>query len=343
MTRLKDVADRAGVSTATISRVLSGKGYVSPTLRDRVLATVAELNYVPNGIARSMTQRRTHVLGLVVSDVTNPFFTAVARSVEDAAQEAGYSLVLCNTDEQLDKERAYVGVLREKRVDGILLAATTAETSHIQRLVDGGIKVVLIDRGIPELSVPSVQVDNFGGMYEATEYLLALGHRHIAMITGGMSISTARERQEGFEAAMSDAGLLAHDGSEESLVVDGGRTTASGHAVALRLWDLPERPTAIVSWSNMTATGLLLALHERGAHIPDDVSVVSFDDLPHFALLDHALTVVEQPTYEIGRQACELLLHLLDLEAEVPAEAMQVRLPSRLIVRDSCRAMSREL
>jgi DNA-binding LacI/PurR family transcriptional regulator len=339
MIRLKDVADRAGVSTATISRVLSGKAYVSPALRERVLATVAELNYVPNGIARSMTQRRTHVLGLVVSDVTNPFFTAVARSVEDAAQEAGYSLVLCNTDERLDKERSYLGILREKRVDGVLLAATTVETSHIQRLVESGIKVVLIDRGIPELRVPSVQVDNFGGMYEATEYLLVLGHRRIAMLTGGTSISTARERQQGFEAAMRDAGLLRQDGAEGPLVLDGGRTTASGHAAALRLWDLPDRPTAIVSWSNMTATGLLLALHERGAHVPDDVSIVSFDDLPHFALLDHALTVVEQPTYEIGRQACELLLRLLDPEADVPAEAMQVRLPARLIVRDSCREL----
>jgi DNA-binding LacI/PurR family transcriptional regulator len=339
MTRLKDVADRAGVSTATISRVLSGKGYVSPALRERVLATVAELNYVPDGIARSMTQRRTDVLGLVVSDVSNPFFTAVARAVEDTAQEAGYSLVLCNTDEKLEKERAYLGVLRAKRVDGILLAATTKEASHIQRLVDGGIKVVLLDRGVPGLNVPSVQVDNFGGMYEATEYLLALGHRRIGMITGGQAISTARERQEGFEAAMRNAGILLQNGAEEPLVVDGGRTTEGGYAAALRLWSLPERPTAIVSWSNMTSTGLLLALHERSARIPDDVSVVSFDDLPHFGLLDHALTVVEQPTYEIGRHACRLLLRLLDPDEEVPAEAMQIRLPCRLIVRESCRPL----
>jgi DNA-binding LacI/PurR family transcriptional regulator len=325
------------VSTATISRVLSGKGYVSPALRERVLVAVAELNYVPDGIARSMTVRRTHVLGLVVSDVTNQFFTALARAVEDTAQETGYSLVLCNTDERLDKERAYLGVLREKRVDGIILAATTTETSHIQRLVEGGIRLVLIDRGVPGLLVPSVQVDNFGGMYEATRYLLSIGHRRIGMITGGMAISTARERQAGFEAAMRDGGVFGQDGPDQLLMVEAGRTTEGGYSAALRLWDGPERPTAIIAWSNMTSTGLLLALHERGVHVPDDVSVIGFDDLPQFAFLDHALTVVEQPTYELGRQACELLLRLLDREADVPAEPIEIRLPTRLILRDSCR------
>jgi LacI family transcriptional regulator len=334
MTRLKDVADHAGVSTATISRVLSGKDYVSPALRERVLAAVAELNYVPNGIARSMMRQRTHTLGLVVSDVTNPFFTSVARAAEDAAQGAGYSLVLCNTDEQLEKERTYLSVLREKRVDGIILAATTMESDHIQRLVDGGVRVVLIDRGVPGLSVPSVQVDNAGGMYEATAYLLSLGHRRIGMITGGEDISTARERQEGFEGAMRDAGVAL----DPSLVVEGGRVAEGGYRAASRLWDLPERPSAIVSWSNVTSTGLLLALHERGAHIPDDVSVVGFDDLPQFAFLDHALTVVEQPTYEIGKRSCELLVRLLD--QDLPPDEAQLRLSSRLIVRESCRQLS---
>jgi DNA-binding LacI/PurR family transcriptional regulator len=338
VTRLKDVADHAGVSTATISRVLSGKGYVSPPLRERVLAAVAELNYVPNGIARSMTQRRTRVLGLIVSDITNPFFTAVARAVEDTAQEAGYTLVLCNSDERLVKERAYLAVLRENRVDGIILAATTTETAHVEPLIGAGIQLVLIDRGVPDLSVPSVQVDNFGGMYEATNYLLALGHHRIALIAGGMAISTAQERQEGFEAALQDAGID-FTGAGEARIVDGGLSIQGGHDAALQLWDHPDRPTAIVAWSNVTTTGLLLALHERGVHVPDDVSIIGFDDLPQFVFLDHSITVVEQPTYEMGRQACQFLVRLLDEEVPVPAGDARVRLPARLVVRDSCRPL----
>jgi DNA-binding LacI/PurR family transcriptional regulator len=288
-----------------------------------------------------MTQRRTRVLGLIVSDITNPFFTAVARAVEDTAQEAGYSLVLCNSDERLDKEQSYLAVLRENRVDGIILAATTAETAHIERLVEAGIKLVLIDRGVPGLAVPSVQVDNFGGMYEATNYLLSLGHRRVALIAGGKEISTARERQEGFEAALRGARVRS-DIPGEPLVVDGGRSIQTGQAAALALWSRPERPTAIVAWSNVTTTGLLLALHERGAHIPDDVSIIGFDDLPQFAFLDHSLTVVEQPTYEVGRQACRLLVRLLDDDAPVPADGTRVRLPARLVVRDSVRPIPPE-
>jgi LacI family transcriptional regulator len=335
MTRLKDVADRAEVSTATTSRVLSGKGFVSEPLRERVLAAVAELNYVPDGLARSMTQRRTHTLGLIVSDITNPFFTAVARAVEDTAQASRYSVILCNTDESLEKERSYLAILREKRVDGIILAATSMEASHIQRLVDAGTKLVLIDRGVPGLPVPSVQVDNFGGMFEATQYLLSLGHRRIGMVTGTHSITTGSERQAGFEAAQRAAGIA----PDPALLEPGGLTPDGGYAAGQRLWDLPERPTAIISWSNMTTTGLLLALHDRGARMPDDVSVIGFDDLPHFAFLDHALTVVAQPTYEIGRRACTMLLPLLDGEDTAQGEVMECRLPAQFIVRDSCRPM----
>jgi LacI family transcriptional regulator len=333
MARLRDVAELAGVSTATTSRVLSGKGYVSEKLRQRVLAAVKELDYTPDGVARSMSQRRTHTLGLVVSDVTNPHFTAIARAVEDAAQASGYSVMLCNSDENLEKERKYLYILREKRVDGILLAPASEEVVHIERAIAAGTKLVLIDRTAPGLSVPSVLVDNFGGMYQATDYLLRLGHRRIGMVTGNLAITTGREREQGFEAALRAARVPL----DPELIVAGGLSERGGYEAGLRLWQLPERPTAIISWNNLTTTGLLLALHECGARIPDDVSVLGFDDLSYYAMLEHPLTVVVQPIYELGRQACELLLRLIAGETALASEATQIRLPTRLIIRESCR------
>lgn len=333
MARLKDVADRAGVSTATTSRVLTGKGYVSDELRHRVLLAVEELNYSPDGVARSMSQRRTHTIGLVVSDVTNPFFTAVARGVEDIGQQRGYSLVLCNTDENLAKERAYLAVLREKRVDGILLAVSSQEAAHIRPLLDAGTKLVLIDRAIPGFDVPSVTVDNIGGIFQATDYLLGLGHRRIGIITVGIAVSTAVERLDGYKAALARAGMS----RDPELIVHGGFTQQDGYESGLRLWSLSKRPTAVISCNNVMTTGLLIALRERGARIPEDVSVIGFDDLPYFALLENPLTAVAQPMYELGRCACELLLRLISGDASLTSEETHLRLPTQLLIRSSCR------
>jgi len=333
MTRLKEVAARAGVSIATTSRVLSGKDYVSGALRERVLAAVGDLNYSPNGIARSMSQRRTLTIGLVVSDITNPFFTLVARGVEDTGQKSGYSVVLANTDEDLDRERSSLDVLRQKRVDGILLTVSSTETTHVRRLIDAGMKIVLIDRSLPDLAIPSVQVDNVGGVHKAMAYLLALGHRRIGIITGNLSESTGAERLSGYEAALAAAGLP----FDPDLVVSGKFKESGGYAAAHHLWAVPDRPTALISCNNTMTTGLLLALRESGAHVPDDVSVVGFDDIPYYSLLDRPLTAIAQPTYELGCHACELLLRLIEDNDDMLNVETKVRLPTTFIVRASCR------
>jgi LacI family transcriptional regulator len=331
VTRLADVAARAGVSTATISRVINSSGYVSEDLRERVLKAVAELNYSPNGVARSMSQRRTLTLGLVVPDISNPFFTAVARGAEDVGQKSGYSLVLCNTDRDLDKERGYLSVLREKRVDGVMLIIAGAEITHVQQVLDAGMNLVLVDRASPALKAPSVLADNQSGVYEATKYLLSLGHHRIAVVTGPAVVNNAVERLHGYEQALEEAGLPI----DQALVIPGNFTYDGGRKAGYELLDLLHPPTAVISLNNGMTTGLLMALRERGTRIPVDISVIGFDDLPYFQLLEHPLTAVSQPMYEMGRRACELLLELIGGGIEDPA-LHHVRLPTRLILRDSC-------
>jgi LacI family transcriptional regulator len=334
MTRLRDVARRAGVSAATTSRVLSGNGIVSEELRLRVLSAAEELNYVPDGVARSMSRRRTLTLGLVVSDVTNPFFTAVARGVEDTGQRHGYSVFLCNTDQEVEKERAYLLSLREKRVDGSLLALSGDDSSHVQKLIDAGMRFVLIDRAMPSLKLPSVLVDNQGGVQRAVDYLLDLGHTRIGVIAGLKTVTTTRERLDGYRAALDAAGVPI----DPSLIVAADFTERGGYDAGVHLWTRRDRPTAVISLNNVMTTGLLLALRQWGVRIPEQLSVIGFDDLPYFQLLDHPLTVITQPMYEVGQLACEMLLQRLAGGGE-PAgtEPQAIRLPTELIVRESCR------
>jgi len=332
---LRDVARLAGVSTATTSRALSGRGFVSPELREKVLSAAKALNYTPNGLARSMSMRRTHTLGLVVSDVTNPFFTAIARSVEDAGQERGYSVVLCNTDGDADKESAYLTMLHEKRVDGILLSTTGKATRQIRSAVEAGIRMVLIDREAPGLDIPFVSAESRTGMYEAGQYLLGLGHRRIGVITGDPDVPTARARLDGLLDAMRQAGIEA----DPELILPGDFSEAGGRRAGRQLLTHPQPPTAIVSCNNLMTSGLLFSLRDTNKRFPHDVSILGFDDLPFFSLLEHPLTVVDQPTFEIGRVACHILLDILD-GSEAQSAGASTRLPTRLVIRDSCQPPS---
>lgn len=332
MSRLVDVARRAHVSLATTSRVLSGTGFVSDDLRQRVLTAATDLNYTPDGIARSMAKGHTRTLGLVVADITSSFFNQVARGVEDMGRAQGYSVVLCNADEDLSKEQDYLSMLREKRVDGILLAPSSGDIAHVQRLADAGVKLALLDRGIPALGLPSVQVDNVGGMYQATEYLLGLGHRRIAMVVGDLAITTARQRLQGFTAALEAARVPLNP----DLLIPVRPHQDGGYDAARQIWKFRSRPTAIISWGDVTTTGVLLALRDCDAHIPEDVSVIGFDDVPLFSLLAHPLTAIAQPAYEVGQRACDLLLRMIRDDAPLPLAESQVILPTQFLIRASC-------
>ncbi|MFF5262707.1 LacI family DNA-binding transcriptional regulator [Actinomadura viridis] len=327
MASVKDVARHAGVSVATVSRVLNDSVPVLPGTRDRVLAAVAELGYRPNAVARSLRTDATRTIGLVIGDILNPFFTELARAVEDEARALGYSVVIGNADERPDRQDHYVGTLLERRVDGLLLCPTAEVTPLVRDMVRDGRPLVFLDRTLPGLDVPAVRVDGGAAIAELVRHLYALGHRRVAFITGPALLSTGRERTEAFTAAMRAHGLPVRPEYLEA----GDFQAASGRAGAARLLDLPEPPDAIFVGDNLMALGALDEIRARGLRIPQDVALACYDDLPWFTHLDPPVTAVAQPVRELGRRAVRVLAGRMEGRA-----VSSVVLPARLVVRRSC-------
>jgi LacI family transcriptional regulator len=332
MVTIRDVARRAGVAPITVSRVLNNSGYFSPEIKARVDTAAAELNYVPNLLARSLRSHRTNTLALVLSDVTNPFWTTVARGVEDAASGEGFTVFLCNSDENERKQAEYLAVLLRKRVDGILLVPARSTPEPVRAIQRQGIQVVVMDRSVPGAQVDVVRGSSLEGAQLLMRHLLELGHRQIAVLSGPEQVSTARERVEGARQALVAAGL-----SPGSLsVLYHGYTVDSGYQMARQALALTPRPTAFFAANNFIAIGALQALRERHLRVPDDLSLVAFDDLPISWMAEPFLTVAAQPAYEMGRRATELLLQRI-VDPTLPWQ--EVVLPMELIIRQSCRAV----
>jgi LacI family transcriptional regulator len=325
---IHDVATRAGVSAATVSRVLNGRTDVSPELAARVHAAVEDLDYRPNGVARNLRRRATMVWGLIISDIGNPFFTAIVRGVEDAAHEAGYSLVLCNSDDDLGKERRYLEIALAEQMAGVIISPASEASSDVSTLVDRRIPVVAVDRRVDRLDVDTVLVDNVGGARRATQHLIESGCRRIACITGPMRTTTAAERLQGFRAAHEDAGLEV----DPDLVVLENFKEDGGYDGAQRLLGLRTRPDALFVANNLMTVGALEALVDAGVRIPDDVLIVGFDDIPWARLTRPRLTTVHQPTYDMGREAGRLLAARI---RSTPQLARTVVLAPSLQVRES--------
>jgi LacI family transcriptional regulator len=338
MATVHDVARRAGVSTSTVSHVVNGTRYVSDELRERVMAAMRELDYTPNAAARMLTLKRSHTIGLIVSDIRNPFFASVARGVEDVAQERGYTLVLCNSDENADRETACLNALETRAVDGVLLASAGVADEHLSRLVKAGFPIVLVDRDLPELGAPAVLLDNEGAAYSAVRHLITRGHRRIAMISGRAAISTTTERIAGYRRALQEAGIT----TDDRLVVSGASTSEGGAVAANAVLDVHPRPTAIFSGNNLMSIGALQAIVNRGLTVPEQIALVGFDDFPFpwsDAFRPH-LTTVAQPTYELGRRAAELLVQRL--KGGSFTSAPRVVLDGQLVVRESSGALLRQ-
>lgn len=328
MASIKDVADRAGVSTATVSRVLAHKPHIREAIRQRVLAAVEELNYRPNRVARSLRAQRSNAIGLVVSDIQNPFFTAVSRAVEDMAYQHEMSVLLCNTDENPAKEAMYLDLMRDERVAGIILSPTLRAAETFGEIVGLGIPLVVIDRRVSGADVDSVLLDNVEAAYRIVEHLIAHGRRRIGALFG-IGSTTGRERREGFSRALRDydtplSSELVH--YVDARVENGYRTT-------LRLLSLPEPPDAIFTSNGLLSTGAFRALRDSHVAVPTDVAFASFDETMWTALVEPAVTVIEQPTYEIGEMAAELLLRRIE---EPTRPTREVILKGKLIVRQSC-------
>jgi LacI family transcriptional regulator len=326
MSAIHEVAKLAGVAPITVSRVVNISGYVSEETRQRVEAAIQELAYIPNSLGPSLRSKRTQTLALVLSDITNPFWTAVARGVEDAANQRGYHVIVGNTDESPQKEEQYLTFLMKKQADGFLVvpvAAHSQKTLHRRH-----IPVVMLDRKFPDDQSDSVRCDSISGAYKLTKHLLELGHRNIAVITGRKDISTAYERVDGALQAFEEVGL-----SERPSIYWGDYVQQTGYLYAQQILAANPRPTAIFATNNFIAIGAMRALHEAEIRVPEDMSVVVFDDLPAAITIDPFFTVAAQPAYEMGRLATELLIARLAKEG--PDEPQEIVLPIEIIVRNS--------
>jgi LacI family transcriptional regulator len=330
---LRDVAARAGVSAITVSRALNNSGHVSPETRRRITAAVADLNYVPNAVASSLRSNRTQLLALLLTDVTNPFWTTVARGVEDAAMEAGYGVLLCNTDEDPAKEARYIDLLLRRRIDGLMVAPTPESTDILQSLETRRIPFVLLDRLVGGVTADIVRGDSRGGAYQVTMHLLQTGYRRIGMITGPPTVSTAEERVAGYLDALGDM-MVPHD---PDLVRFGPYREGWGHEATHELMGLDPPPDSIFAANNFIALGVLEALRELSLRVPEDIALVCFDDFPQLSAAAPFFTTVLQPAAEIGSVAIRLLFdRLATQDSNSGPEPREILLPTQLVVRTSC-------
>jgi len=329
---MKDVASLAGVAVGTVSNVLNHPDLVRPLTRARVEAAMEELGFIPNGSARQLRAGRSRCLGLVVLDVTNPFFTEVARGVEDYAQAAGYAVILCNSDEAHEKERQYLRVLEEQRVRGILITPVHGRSPELRRIRDRGTPVVLLDRP-GSAAQCSVAVDDRRGGEIAVTYLLSLGHRSIALVNGPTAIRQCADRRWGAYRAVEQAGL--DPGQVLTEVTVPAMNPRGGAAAAEDLLHETQntKPTAVFCANDMLALGVLRGLGQAGVSVPGDLAVVGYDDIEFAADAAVPLTSVRQPKYQLGRAAAELLLD----EADRPDEHEHRRIvfTPELVVRAS--------
>jgi LacI family transcriptional regulator len=329
MPTIRDVAKLAGVAPITVSRVVNDSGYVSQATRTKVEAAVEELGYVPNMLGPSLRFKQTMTLAMIVTDIANPFWTTVTRGVEDVAQANGYSTILCNTDESEEKQEQYLQMLLRRRIDGILLVPASSSAAPIELIQKQGIPVVVVDRTIPAVDVDTVRADSEKGAYQLAKYLISLGHRQITLLNGPQTVSTAQDRVAGFCRALNENELQVCD----TQVLWGSFTQESGYEMATTALTLSPRPTALFAANNFVAIGAIRALQEQNLRVPEDIALVSFDDIPPAFTINPFLTVARQPAREMGKQAARLLLERIKGEAGRPCQ--QVVLSTEMIVRAS--------
>ena len=332
MTTISDVARLAGVSPVTVSRVINNADNVSPATRERVERAIDELGYVPSGVAKSLRLKRTQTLALIVPDIQNSFWTTVARGVEDAAQSQGYSIFLCNTDENAAKQRRYLEVVISQRADGVIIAPSDSKAENLALLRKRRIPTVVMDRQINGWEVDTVMGDSVSAARSLVKHLIDLGHRRIAMISGPQTTSTSTERVIGYRLALDEAGIS----YDPELVKFGEYRSISGERLTHQLVAASNRPTAIFAANNVIALGVIDALSAHDMRIPQDMALVSFDDLPNTSRLFPFLTVAVQPAYDLGANAAQLMLSRL--ESDQSPAPRRVILPSRMIIRHSCGA-----
>jgi DNA-binding LacI/PurR family transcriptional regulator len=329
---IKDVAKKATVSTATVSRVLGDFPGVRDKTRKKVLEAVTELNYEINAVARSLRQKKTNSIGIIVGNVLSQFCSVIAKSVEDTANKFGYHTILCNGDENPKKELEYLKVLNSNRVDGIILTPTGKNSEYVQHLIDSRTKVVLLDRLIEGINCDAVLVDNTTGAYKAVKHLIDQGYRKIGIVNGYLDRTTGAERLRGYLQAIKEAGIT----KDDSLIKIGNFKKESGKRLTRELLKQSTRPEAIFITNIDMSIGALIAIKEMGLAIPDDIGIVCFDDSDWALILEPSITVIRQPVYQLGSTAAELLIKKIeDEEKKIDHKPTVVTLNTELIIRNS--------
>ena len=326
---IREVADEAGVSIATVSRVLNGRGDVSPETRDLVRRIIQERGYIANRGARGLSAGRTGLVGVLVPLVFPAYFSSILSGASEALYEHDLRAVLSPTGHEHDREVTLLDRLMHGLTDGALIVLPEESSDELARLLDGGYRFVVIDPLMPlDERIPSVSAAHTSGADQAMRHLLGLGHRRIAIITGPRGWVATEDRRRGYHAALAAAGILPDPEleAESNFEIDGGEKAAGV------LLDLPEPPTAIFAFNDNHAIGAIQAARARGVRVPEDLSIVGFDDVEHATIVSPTLTTVRQPLAEMGRTAVSLLSRLIERQR---IEALHVELATRLVVRES--------
>lgn len=324
-----DVARESGVSYSTVSRVLNDFDFVKGSTREKVLAAAERLGYVANIQARSLAGGRTQIIGVLVPGLDNGYISEIVSGIDQELARSDYDLMLYTTHRFQGKESLYVKTIANGLVDGLLLLVPHNAQNYLQALPTQNFPYVLIDQLDTKYNGSSVDATNWQGAYDAISHLIKLGHRRIGLITGHLQLNSARERLDGYRAALQYHQIPYDD----SLIAEGDYTTQGGYEGTRQLMKLAQPPTAIFASNDLSAFGVLDAIHETGLSIPDDVSVVGFDDIPLASLTYPKLTTVRQPLVQIGQVAVRLLLERLE---EPENEARRVTLATEMVIRDSC-------
>ncbi|MCC7354566.1 MAG: LacI family DNA-binding transcriptional regulator [Anaerolineae bacterium] len=324
-----DVAERASVSKTTVSHVINNTRFVSEETKQRVMEAISELGYRPSIAARSLTTNRTGTIGILISDAANQFFGDLLRGVEDVLGPGSYSLIVCNTDEILEREAHYLDLLLRQRVEGIIAAAASQRWAVLTQAEAQHTPIVFVDRSFEGMEGPFIHVDNEGGAYLGTRHLIECGHRRLGIVAGFQRLSTMRERSAGFRRALQENNLSL----PEEWIVTCPLGIEAGREATRQILSLPEHPTALFLNNNLLSLGALLAIRDLGLRCPQDISLVGFDDHPWAAVSDPPLTVVRQPNRRLGQVAAEILLNVMNGKGSANALAP---LPCELIIRKSC-------
>lgn len=328
MVKIKDVADAAGVSTATVSRVLANKPHVSAKVQKKVMDVVQTMGYRPNRVARNLRAMQSSIIALIVSDIQNPFFQLVSRAVEDAAYAQGYSVMLCNNDENPDKEKMYLNLVQDEKVAGIIFSPTRRTADNFKSIEQFNIPMVVIDRRVSNFDVDNIMIDNVESAQTIVSHLFEHGRRRIGAVFG-VGSTTGRERYEGYVRALKDHGLEPQSDLAKYVHAREG----DGYTAVSKILQLNPPPDAIFTSNGLLAAGALRAIHDSKRVIPDEIVFASIDDTPWSRLVVPAITVIEQPTYEIGQLATELLLNRLK---DPTRSTRSITLKGKLILRQSC-------